>query len=131
MAAAFAKSASTIPITPQISRTLPSGQTTDAGILTPIKTTNEQKTRPNTGNFTTTQQVQLPLIQKLTFPRLPAIIGRLSRETHSSSGKRWRFYRSDNYVDFRNYSWRNLPLYTDYKDHLWTGEGAVRTTYMK
>lgn len=133
MAAAFAKSATTIPplpITPQIQRTLPSGRTTDAELAVPKKSSPANivyNARPNTTNY----PPQNHGLQKLTFPRIPAIVNRLSRETHSSSGKRWRWYRSDDYVDFRNYTWRNLPLYTDYKAHLWTGVGTVRKSFPK
>lgn len=70
-------------------------------------------------------------IQKLSVTRLPNIVNRMRTETLSSRAKRSRFYKSDSYVDYRCYSWRNLALWSDYQAHLWKGDGSVKTSYRK
>uniref|UniRef100_K1PRF4 Uncharacterized protein n=1 Tax=Magallana gigas TaxID=29159 RepID=K1PRF4_MAGGI len=71
------------------------------------------------------------VIQKLSVTRLPNIVNRMRTETLSSRAKRSRFYKSDSYVDYRCYSWRNLALWSDYQAHLWKGDGSVKTSYRK
>ncbi|CAG2236537.1 RB1 [Mytilus edulis] len=84
--------------------------------------------RPNTG---THGYHQMSLPQKISFSRLPNIVNRMRRETLSSSRKKWRWYKGDNYVDKNSYTWRNLALFTHYQALLWTRDGAVKRSYTK
>lgn len=71
------------------------------------------------------------VMQKLSFTRLPNIVNRMRAETLSSRAKRSRFYKSDSYVDYRFYSWKNLALWSDYQSHLWKRDGSVKTSFRK
>lgn len=84
--------------------------------------------RPNTG---TIGYNQIPLPEKISFSRLPNIVNRMRRETLSSSRKKWRWYKGDNYVDKNSYTWRNLALFTHYQALLWTRDGAIKRSYTK
>ncbi|XP_059142524.1 uncharacterized protein LOC131930145 [Physella acuta] len=68
---------------------------------------------------------------KLAIPEVKGHILRLSRPTVSSTQKVRKWYKGDTYVDKDSYSWRNLPLFDDHQRHLWTPEGAVRSSYKK
>ena len=130
---AFPKSntLTTFPLTPQASQV--TYKTTESEHLrnrSPIKSILPAPKRPNSVQSNQRQQT-LPHVQKLSFPRLPQIVERLGRDTHSSRGKRWCWYKSDNYVDARSYTWRNIPLYNNYQALLWTHHGAVKTGYTK
>ncbi|XP_056009573.1 uncharacterized protein LOC130051578 [Ostrea edulis] len=74
---------------------------------------------------------QVVVHQKLSFTKLPNIVSRMRTETLSSRAKRSRFYKSDNYVDYRFYTWKNLSLWSDYQSHLWKRDGSVKTSFRK
>ncbi|XP_061188118.1 uncharacterized protein LOC133196221 [Saccostrea echinata] len=74
---------------------------------------------------------QFVIHQKLSFTKLPSIVNRMRAETLSSRAKRGRFYKSDSYVDYRFYSWKNLALWSDYQSHLWNRDGSVKTSFRK
>jgi hypothetical protein len=74
---------------------------------------------------------QVVVHQKLSFTKLPSIVSRMRTETLSSRAKRSRFYKSDSYVDYRFYTWKNLALWSDYQSHLWKRDGSVKTSFRK
>lgn len=86
--------------------------------------------RPNT-TMTGLPGGQILVTQKLSFTKLPSIVSRMRQETLSSRSKKKRFYRSDTYVDYKFYTWKNLALWSDYQSHLWTPNGSVKTSFRK
>ncbi|XP_067661004.1 neurofilament medium polypeptide-like [Haliotis asinina] len=69
---------------------------------------------------------------KLPTSRLKGILERLGRHTESSAKKRGAWYKSEtSYVDINSYSWKNLALYKDYQQNMWTSDGAIKTTCKK
>ncbi|KAJ8300676.1 hypothetical protein KUTeg_022195 [Tegillarca granosa] len=88
--------------------------------------------RPSTGYVATVgYNGQLQFCKKLSFTKLPSIVSRMRRDTKSSSMKRWRWYKGDNYVDYNSWTWRNIPLLNDYQAHMWTKDGAIKKTCRK
>lgn len=70
--------------------------------------------------------------QKLPVDKVPDIVKRMQRETKSSQAKRsGQWYKNENYIDPRTYSWKNLSLYSDYQAHMWTPNGDIKSTYKK
>lgn len=70
--------------------------------------------------------------QKLPVSKIPEIVKRMQRDTKSSSAKRsGQWYKGEHYIDTRTYSWKNLALYTDYRAHMWTADGDIKSTYKK
>ncbi|XP_071096531.1 brain acid soluble protein 1-like [Haliotis cracherodii] len=69
---------------------------------------------------------------KLPTSRLKGILERLGRHTESSAKKRGAWYKSEtSYVDVNSYSWKNLALYKDYQQNMWTGDGTIKSTCKK
>ncbi|KAK3088540.1 hypothetical protein FSP39_020355 [Pinctada imbricata] len=98
----------------------------------PSEVVPAQTTRPNTSGIVLTNlQGQIIVPQKLTFTKLPAIVNRMRQETLSSRSKRRLFYKSDTYVDYKFYTWRNLALWSDYQSHLWRPDGSVKSSFRK
>ncbi|WAR30460.1 hypothetical protein MAR_033002 [Mya arenaria] len=69
--------------------------------------------------------------QKLPVDRIPDIVERMQRDTRSSRAKKGLWYKGDNYVDPRSYSWKNLALFSDYQAQMWTPGGDIKTSYKK
>ena len=69
--------------------------------------------------------------QKLPVNRIPDIVKRMQRDTKSSSAKKGRWYKNENYIDPRTYSWKNLALYSDYQSHMWTEGGGIKSEFKK
>lgn len=87
--------------------------------------------RPNTGMFNSIFRGIPNTPDKLPISRIPSIVTRVQRDTKSSSAKKSKWYKSENYVDPRTYSWKNLALFSDYQAHMWTEAGGMKTSYKK
>ncbi|XP_013087324.2 uncharacterized protein LOC106071705 [Biomphalaria glabrata] len=68
---------------------------------------------------------------KLPLAEIKGRVVHLARHTEASSQKTKKWYKGDNYVDKDSYSWRNMQLFDDFQRHLYTPEGAVRTSFKK
>ncbi|KAH3792136.1 uncharacterized protein LOC127838403 [Dreissena polymorpha] len=93
--------------------------------------------RPNTGRtggvYTNIFRAYPKTPQKLPVSRIPDIVERMQRDTRASKAKAkgGQWYKGDDYVDPRSYSWKNLALFSDYQAHMWTQGGDIKKTYKK
>lgn len=87
--------------------------------------------RPNTGMFNSIFRGIPNTPEKLPTSRIPAIVSRMQRDTKATSAKKSRWYKSENYVDPRTYSWKNLALFSDYQAHMWTESGGIKSSFKK
>lgn len=68
---------------------------------------------------------------KLPTSRVKGIVMRMGRHTQSSASKQGRWYKGDHYVDNANYSWRNMELFVDYQQQMYTAAGTIKTSCKK
>ena len=122
-----------VPKTPAAPRNSTGAKSAGTIATKPSQVIFNQSGRPSTGPGMLIAGIQGQVIvpQKLSVTRLPAIVNRMQRETLSSRSKRRRFYKSDTYVDYKFYTWRNLPLWSDFQSHLWRDDGSVKTSFRK